>query len=134
MYLAQMIKEFLEKKNALQYLIERIKNNEAIELYEAGEFFRDYIDARDVVTAIDLIIEKAERNLIINVGTGVPQLFSEIINEAVRVFASNSEIKSIETPDFHKRVQVKNSWLETSKLESLGFKPVHPIMNEVINL
>jgi hypothetical protein len=37
-------------------------------------------------------------------------------------------------PDFHKRVQVKNSWLETSKLVSLGFKPAYPIMKEIINL
>jgi nucleoside-diphosphate-sugar epimerase len=122
------------KKNALQYLVERLKSDEAIELYEAGEFFRDYIDVRDVVTAIDLIIEKAEKNQIINVGTGVPQLFSDIINEAVKVFGSKSEIKSVEVPDFHKRVQVKNSWLETSKLVSLGFMPAHPIMKEIINL
>ena len=122
------------KKNALQYLIERIKNDEPIELYDAGEFFRDYIDVRDVVSAIDLIIEKAEPNLIMNVGTGVPQLFSEIIYEAVKAFASKSEVTSIEVPEFHKRVQVKNSWLETSKLVSLGFKPVHPIMKEITNL
>jgi nucleoside-diphosphate-sugar epimerase len=122
------------KKNALQYLIERLKSDEAIELYEAGEFFRDYIDVRDVVTAIDLIIEKAEKNQTFNVGTGAPQLFSDIINEAVKLFGSKSEIRSIEVPDFHKRVQVKDSWLETSKLVSLGFQPAHPIMKEIINL
>jgi nucleoside-diphosphate-sugar epimerase len=123
-----------KKKNALQYIVNRIKNNEPIELYDSGEFYRDYIDVRDVVTAIDLIIDEGQKNQIINVGTGVPLLFKDIINEAVRVFSSQSEVRSIEVPDFHQRVQVKNSWLDTSKLFSLGFVPKHSIMKEIANL
>ena len=40
------------KKNALQFLINRIKSNEKIELYEGGNFLRDYLDVRDAVSAI----------------------------------------------------------------------------------
>jgi nucleoside-diphosphate-sugar epimerase len=123
-----------EKKNALQYLISKVKNNEQVELYEDGKFYRDYIDVRDVVSAIDLIITSDVVNEIINVGTGVPTQFRELILEAKLAFNSNSEIRSVPTPTFHKQVQVKDAWLDTTKLDSLGFKIQHPIMAGIQNL
>jgi nucleoside-diphosphate-sugar epimerase len=123
-----------KKKNALQYLISQIKNNEQVELYEGGIFFRDYIDVRDVVSALDLIITSDVVNEIINVGTGVPTQFREVIMAAKLAFNSTSEIRSVPTPSFHKQVQVKDSWLDTRKLDSLGFKIQHPIMAGILNL
>ena len=32
-----------KKKNALQYLVEKLKNNEPIDLYHGGNFYRDYL-------------------------------------------------------------------------------------------
>ena len=37
-----------KKKNALQYLLNEIKNQNPVRLYEGGEFVRDYLDVRDV--------------------------------------------------------------------------------------
>lgn len=123
-----------KKKNALQYLVSQIKNNQKIELYDGGEFYRDYIDVRDVVSALDLILEFSCVNDIINVGTGTPMKFKDIIVEARTVFNSTSEIVSIPVPAFHKIVQVKDAWLETKKLNSLGFRIQHPLMTEIVNL
>lgn len=123
-----------KKKNALQYLVSQIKSNQRIELYDGGEFYRDYIDVRDVVTAIDIIIESNFLNDIINVGTGIPIRFNNIIQEAKKIFNSSSEIASIPVPTFHKVVQVKDAWLDTKKLNSLGFKIQHPLMTEIAHL
>jgi len=123
-----------KKKNAMQYLISRIKNNELVELYDEGKFYRDYIDVRDVVSAIDLIIASDLTNEIVNVGTGIPTLFKEVIMGAKLAFNSTSEIQSIPIPAFHKQVQVKDAWLDTKKLGSLGFKIQYPIMTEITNL
>ena len=123
-----------KKKNALQYLFLRLRSNLEIELYDGGEFYRDYIDVRDVVSAIDLILDSNLINTTINIGSGEPVQFKELIMEAKRVFESNSNIIEIPVPEFHKIVQVKNSWLNTNKLTSLGFRPKYRILTEILNL
>ena len=104
-----------KKKNALQFLIEKLKANEPIELYEGGNFVRDYIHVLDVVKAIDLIILKAPVNSIYNVGTGVPSRFCDLIDVARDELGSQSTIKSIPTPEFHKLVQVRDAEPAVSK-------------------
>lgn len=123
-----------KKKNALQFLLGEIKKNRDIELYEGGDFVRDYIDVRDVVTAIDLLIEKGEENSIYNIGTGVPIKFYDLLSKAKLHKNSSSKFKNIPTPDFHKIVQVRDSFLDVSKLSNLGFSPKYSILNEIINL
>lgn len=123
-----------KKKNALQYLIHRLKENQCIELYEGGEFFRDYIDVRDIVRAIDLILDSNLINLVINVGSGLPIKFIDVILEAKEIFNSTSKIEYIDTPAFHKTVQVKDAWLDISKLQSLGFEIKYPLLKEIVNL
>jgi len=112
-----------KKKNALQYLIERLKNNDPIQLYNGGDFIRDYMHVDDISRAINLILESAPTNSTINVGCGKPVQFKSIIDLAVKFLDSKSEITDMEPPEFHKLVQVKNMYLDTEKLESLGFIP-----------
>jgi nucleoside-diphosphate-sugar epimerase len=122
------------KKNALQFLVNKIKINENIDLYEGGNFFRDYLDVRDAVSAIDLIINNGEPNKIYNVGSGKPTLFIDLMVKAKEVFRSSSEFTHIETPDFHRIVQVKDAYLDIADLSELGFVPKYDIMHEIINL
>ena len=63
-------KKVSKKKNALQYLINEIKENRDINLYDGGDLYRDYIHVDDVVQAINLIIEKGEIGEIYNVANG----------------------------------------------------------------
>ena len=122
------------KKNALQFIVAKIKKNESIDLYEGGDFVRDYLDIRDATKAIELIINNGKLDSIYNVGSGKPSRFIDLMNKAKEAFNSSSEFNDIPTPEFHKLVQVKNSWLEISDLLALGFLPKYDIIDEIINL
>lgn len=111
------------KKNALQYMIRQLKNNEKVELYENGDIVRDFIHASDVTKAFDLIISRGDVNEIYNVGSGNPVKISELITSASSIIGSKSVISNIETPEFHQLVQTKDAWLDIDKIKNLGFTP-----------
>jgi len=111
-----------KQKNALQYLINEIKANNEIKLYYDGDFIRDYMYVDDVCKAIYSVIHQGEYNQIINIGSGIPQKFREIIDFVVKETNSTSKITAIDAVDFHKIVQVKDMYMDVSKLNNLGFK------------
>ena len=111
-----------KKKNALQFLIDRFKNNEEISLYHNGEFYRDYMHVHDVAKAIDLVIDQGELNTIYNIGSGEKTLFKDLINNIVDETGSKSKITPIDPPIFHQTIQVKDFYFKTDKLKSLGFE------------
>ena len=117
------------KKNALQHLINLMKEGSTVELYEDGEFHRDYIHIDDVVRAIDLVLDRGEINQIYNIGNGTPIHFGELIRKAHTMIGSSSEIKSIEQKEFHKKVQVKSFFMNNQKLTDLGYKPTKTVEN-----
>ena len=123
-----------KKKNALQYLINEIRANRDVQVYEGGNFLRDYIDVRDVVQAIDLIIADLPPGETINIGTGEPSKFLDLLERAKIEFSSRSQLIPIPTPDFHKKVQVKDAFMDTSKLKKLGFVSRYHVLDEIINL
>ena len=110
------------KKNALHYLVEKVCKNEDVELYENGDIIRDYMHVEDVCAAIDIILEKGRLNEIYNIGNGSPIRIKDLIETSVKITKSKSNINSIEQPVFHKIVQVKDMYLDNTKLETLGFK------------
>ena len=122
------------KKNALQFLIKEIVHNRDIPLYYGGEVLRDYIYVDDVCDAIKLCIDAAPSDQIINIGSGKPYKFIDIINKAMEYSESSSIIKHIEPTKFHNIVQVRHSYLDTTKLESYGFKTKYNINTIVKNL
>lgn len=111
------------QKNALQYLINRMRNNEPIELYDDGEFYRDYIDVEDAVRAINLVIEQGEIDSIYNISNGNSLRFRDIIDYVHEKLVSQSTITCIPQREFHKIVQVKTMYLDNSRLQSLGYRP-----------
>jgi nucleoside-diphosphate-sugar epimerase len=114
-------KDVSKRKNALQYLINEIKNNRPIQLYYGGNFIRDYMDGDDICRAINLCMNVSNVNQIINIGSGIPQNFGEIIHSVVKETGSTSLITAIDPSDFHKHVQVKDMYLDITKLKNLGF-------------
>jgi nucleoside-diphosphate-sugar epimerase len=124
-----------KKKNALTYLINQIKNNEDISLYDGGNLTRDYIHVSDVCDAINLILEKGVYNTIYNVGNGQPTIFKDAIEYVIQKTNSKSKITNIVQPEFHKNVQVKSMYMDCSKLKSLGYKPqygINDMLDELI--
>ena len=115
------------QKNALQYLINCMRDNEPIELYDDGDFYRDYIDVEDAVRAINLVITKGEINSIYNISNGHSLKFRDIIDYVHQRLNSRSEIQSIPQREFHKLVQVKTMYLDNSRLQSLGYRPRYTI-------
>lgn len=123
-----------KQKNALQYLINEIKNDKVVNLYYNGQFVRDYMHVNDVCTAVNLCVTTAKPNQIINIGSGKPQNFREIIDFVIRETKSKSKIVPIDATEFHKTVQVKDMYMDTSKLNSLGFKQEIGIFNGIKQL
>ena len=109
------------KKNALTWMVNKLKTNETIELYDNGEPIRDLIHVKDACKAIELISRKGKINEIYNVGSGKPITIGEFVNIAKAKIRSNSRIISIDAPEFHSKVQSKHFWMDNQKLQSLGF-------------
>jgi nucleoside-diphosphate-sugar epimerase len=111
-----------KKKNALQFLIKEIVEGRDVELYYGGNVLRDYIYVDDVCKAIHHCIENGPVDQIINVGSGKPYLFLNIIKKAIKKTNSSSKIIEIQPTHFHNIVQVKNSYLDTTKLSNFGYE------------
>ena len=109
---------FSKQKNALQYLVNELRCDRDIPLYNNGLFHRDYIHVDSVCRAIEQIIDVAPRNEIYNVGSGRKIVFRYLILVARRLLQSTSRIIDIEPPDFHKKVQVADFYMDISKLLS----------------
>ena len=115
------------KKNALQFLINELKQNNDIKLYHGGNFLREYMYVDDVCEGIQLCLEKSNANEIYNIGSGQRQVFGDLINYCKQKLNSTSNISPIPPSSFHDIVQAKDMYLDTSKLQSLGFKPKYTI-------
>ena len=125
-----------KKKNAIGYLIEQLVQNNPIGLYECGKVYRDLIHINDCVRAIDLVIKHGDYNNIYNISNGVPIELSMFIETAKNIIGSSSEISCVETPIFHKQVQVESMYLNNWKLRSLGYEPQYTsidIINDLVS-
>lgn len=116
---------FSSKRNALQFILEKIKQSEPVDLYYGGEFVRDYMHIDDVCRSINHCINNTPLNEIYNIGSGIPTTFKHIADYAIRKFNSTSSIRTVNPPKFHKIVQVKDMYLDVSKLSATGCpKPI----------
>jgi len=113
------------QKNALEFLIQKLKRNEDISLYD-GDNYRNYLHVEDVCHAIHLIL-KSGNEPIYNVGSEQSVKLIEIIDFCKTFLCSKSKINIISTPQFHQQVQTKNFHMRTDKLLNLGFKPKYSL-------
>jgi len=122
------------QKNALQYLINELKLENDVKLYDSGNMYRDYIYVDDAVNAINLVINNSPVNEIYNIGNGQKIYLNEIIEYAGEKLNSKSNIISIDVVPFHKKVQTKNMVLDISKIKSLGYNNKYSIYDIVDKL
>ena len=120
-----------KKKNALSHMIQLLKNNQEVFLYDKGSPTRDILHVSDICEAIKIVSTKGKKNEIYNIGRGQPTQIGYVINYAKKILNSNSIVRFIEAPEFHKIVQVKDFAMDTHKIKLLGFKPKFSI-NEII--
>ena len=111
-----------KKKNAIQYMINLLKEDKDVYLYDGGWGFRDFMHVDDVCVAINLVMETGKYNEIYNIGSGIPVSIREVIEVAKMNLNSKSNLINVEASEFDNLVQIKNFLMDTSKLQSLGFK------------
>jgi nucleoside-diphosphate-sugar epimerase len=111
------------RKNALQYLINQMKEGKEIEIYEGGDFYRNYMHVNDTVEAIKLVMDQGALNTIYNIGHPKNVKFMDLLIYAKKELKYNLDFKFIPQKDFHKVVQTKSFKMDTTRLQSLGFEP-----------
>jgi nucleoside-diphosphate-sugar epimerase len=124
-------KKVSTKKNAMQHLITCLKTGEPIKIYDNGSNIRDFMDVVDCCKAIKCCIDNAPVNEIINISNAEPITIGEVLFYANDKLQSTTSIESIETPEFHKVVQIKNMWLDNKKLLSYGYIPETSVFESV---
>lgn len=85
-------------------------------------------------TAIALRINTAPTNQIINIGSGTPYKFLDIIEKTVEKINSSSNVINIEPSTFQDLVHVRHSYLNNSKLKSYRLKPQYNMDNIIDKL
>lgn len=123
-----------KKKNALQYLINQMKQNEPIYLYNRGNFYRDYIGVEDVATGLMHIIKFSTNGEIYNIGSGKAITFKEIIKYAAKKINSDSVLGNMEATKFHSIVQVEDMYLDIGKMKIMGWQPTKTIFELIDEL
>ena len=72
------------------------------------------------------MIEKGKLDEIYNIGSGKQTSVKEVLDLASQMCHYSGKLTSIDTPDFHKVVQgLQHFYLDTSKLDQLGFNPLY---------
>lgn len=126
-------KKISRKKNAMQYMIRELSHGREIELYQNGAL-RDFMDVRDCVQAIRLVVEKGSNGEIYNVANGKGYNVRDLVGVAWQEAGYTGKIKDIPVPEFHKIVQTPKMWMDIKKLKSLGYVQQHDIAQTVREL
>lgn len=121
-----------KKKNALQYMIRQLSHGEIVSLYE-GKIIRDLIDVRDAAKALYLAISFGDVDSIYNIGNGYGYSMEDIVYEIQRHLQSGT-IQRVPVPEFHKKVQVRDMYMDNSKLVSLGYVPDYDIYQTCLEI
>lgn len=111
------------QKNALQYLVNKMKNDEEIEVYEGGNFYRNYMGVMDTVEAMYFLMKHGHHNEIYNVGHPKNTKFIDLLIYAKKELGYKKDFKYIQQKDFHKIVQTKSFNMDTCRLQALGWEP-----------
>jgi UDP-glucose 4-epimerase len=107
------------RKAALNGLIYKGYKGQAIRIYNEGKFFRDYIYISDIVSAAETIMEKGKAGECYFVGSGVKTWFYEVGRWLEEL--TKGKVVYVESPDYHRRINVGNILVDNTKIRSLGW-------------
>ena len=111
------------KKNAIQYMIGLLNRGEPVKLYDGGSAIRDFMYVDDACRAMMVCMKNSPMNTITNISNHEPISIGSAIHYCKERMDSKSQILSVETPAFHKVVQVKDVCLNNDSLLSYGYIP-----------
>ncbi|RIO50927.1 NAD-dependent epimerase/dehydratase family protein [Staphylococcus hominis] len=103
---------------------EKFKTNGEFTFFGDGNQTRDFIYVKDLVQAIDIIIQNNNTNgHIYNLGTGVPSSLKDIFDNFTNLFNKQIEYNySIE-----RKGDIRHSYANIDGLSSLGYKPKYTV-------
>lgn len=107
------------RKAALNCLIYRGYKGQVVTIYDEGKFFRDYIYVSDVVSAAKALMEKGKAGECYFIGTAVKTWFYEIGRWIEEL--TSGKVVYVESPDFHKRINVGSIVVDNTKIRDLGW-------------
>lgn len=123
------------KKNALQFLINKMKNQEDIDIYNDGRFYRNYMHVEDVCRATMAVMDRGKVNTIYNIGHPEHDLFINHILYVRDRMGYSGKINYIPPKDFHKQVQTTSFRMDTNRLQlDTAFRPhysLHRMLDEI---
>lgn len=109
------------KKAALNYLLYKGYKGEPITIYSGGSVCRDYVYVSDVVSAAETLLVKGKPGELYFVGTGVETWFTNVGKWIAEL--TGGEVKYVDPPDFHNRIDIGDIVVDAGKLKSLGWGP-----------
>ena len=127
-------KKISRKKNALQHIVRELAQGRDVDYLYKGGAVRDYIDVRDCVEAIHLVLEKGNLNEIYNIANGRGLNVNDLVNIAHRESGFVSKITEIPVPGFHKVVQMPKMYMDINKIKRLGYVQKYDIKQSVREL
>ena len=111
-----------KKKAGFNFMINQAVKGEEVQLYNNGNFIRDYIFVDDVVDACMTLAEKGQTDKVYYVGRGEFVKFKKL-TDIIQDQIPNIKIKTIEPPEFHKNVGIIDFVCDNSDLKELGWTP-----------
>lgn len=111
-----------KKKAGFNFMINQAVKGKEIQLYNNGDFIRDYIYVEDVADACITLAEKGQTDKVYYVGRGEYTKFRklmDILTEQIQ----DLKIKTIKPPQFHKSVGIVDFVCDNSELKKLGWSP-----------
>lgn len=119
------------KKNAVQYMIRELCLGNKVDYVYREDHTRDFIDVRDVVSAVDCVLDFGEPNQIYNIGSGIGYSVQDVLDYAAKKLHMEDQLAYIDAPAFHKQVQGQHMQLDISKLMGLGYESEYTILDTV---
>jgi len=116
----------LKNSHVIPALIEKIyygfiNNTKNVRLWGSGKALRDFLYVDDVASAVILLMNRCDKNNLINVGSGKEITINSLSKLIARIIGYNGKIIFDKAyPDGTPR-----KILDTSKLKKLGWKPIY---------
>lgn len=111
------------RRNALQYMIKTLCEGREINLYDE-DCQRDYLHVEDVADGIIFAVKYGAYSEIYNIGSGYGSSIHKMVRRAHQLSNFRGKINLVSVPKFHKTVQVKDMYLDTYKINELGWYPM----------
>lgn len=106
-------------KNAINFLIYHAFKGEEITIYNEGKFFRDVIYIDDVISALNILMNKGEKGNLYWISSNKKTWFHEI--GSILEEHTNGVVNYGNATEYNKKVDVGNFLVDNSKIKSLGW-------------